>query len=214
MPSVQVSRLGRAALRSPGWRSSHRSAQREDAATPARGTRRAQVTPQSAIRTAVAKVDRDQPISFFQTLESTLAQSLGAQRIVASLTAAFAVIALLLAAVGLYSVVPYAVGQRTSEIGIRMALGARPGQVLGLIMGSGLRLVAAGLLLGLSGAAGTAQLIRTLLSNVHPLDPWVYGSAAVCFVGVSALACLVPSVRAARLDPLAALADRRPTRRR
>src|SRR5262249_30861526 len=137
---------------------------------------------QSAIRTAVAKVDRDQPISFFQTLPSTLAQSLGAQRIVASLTAAFAVIALLLAAVGLYSVVAYAVGQPTNEIGIRMALGARPGQVLGLVMGSGLRLVAAGLALGLAGAAGTAQLIRTLLSNVHPLNPWVYGLAALFFV--------------------------------
>ena len=116
---------------------------------------------------------------------------------------------MLLAAVGLYSVVAHAVGQRTSEIGIRMALGARPGQVLGLIMGSGLRLVVAGLVLGLAGAAATAQLIRTLLSNVHPLNPWVYGLAAAFFVGVSALACLVPSVRAARLDPLAALGDRR-----
>ena len=163
---------------------------------------------QSAIRVAVAAVDRDQPISFFQTLDNALAQSLGVQRIVASLTGAFAVIALVLATIGLYSVVAYAVAQRTSEIGIRMALGARPGQVLALVMRGGLKLVALGVVIGLVGAAGLAQLIPTMLANVHPLDPVVYVTVAMFFALVAALACLLPSLRASRIDPLMALSDR------
>ena len=163
---------------------------------------------QQTIRAAVAAVDPDQPISFFQTLDLSLAQSLGNQRIVASLTACFAAIALVLAAIGLYAVVAYAVSQRRNEIGIRMALGARPGQVLALIMRGGLQLVAVGLVIGVAGAAGAAQLMRTLLSNVGPLDPIVYGSVASFFVVIAALACLVPSLRASRIDPLVALGDR------
>ncbi len=169
---------------------------------------------QTAIRTAVAAVDRDQPISFFQTLDAALAQSLGVQQIVADLTGGFAVIALVLAAVGLYAVVAYAVAQRTNEIGIRMALGARPAQVLRLIMGGGLKLVAIGLVLGLAGAAGTAFVIRALLSDVTPFDPRVYVSVAAFFGIVAALACLLPSLRASRVDPLTALSDRGAARAR
>jgi ABC-type antimicrobial peptide transport system permease subunit len=168
---------------------------------------------QGAISAAVARVDRDQPISFFQSLDTLLAQSLGVQRLVASLTAVFATIALVLAAIGLYSVVAYAAAQRTAEIGIRMALGAKPSQVLALVMRSGLKLVALGVVLGLAGAAGTARLIQTLLSNVGPLEPLVYGSVALFFGLVAALACFVPSLRASRIDPLIALGDRRVARR-
>ena len=164
---------------------------------------------QQTIRAAVTAIDPDQPISFFQTLDTSLAQSLGNQRIVASLTACFAAIALVLAAIGLYAVVAYAVTQRTSEIGIRLALGARPGQVLSLIMRGGLRLIAIGLIIGVAGAAGAAQLMRTLLSNVGPFNPLVYASVASFFVVIASLACLVPSLRASRIDPLAALGDRR-----
>jgi putative ABC transport system permease protein len=137
-----------------------------------------------------------------------MATSVGVQRIVASLTACFAVIALVLAAVGLYSVITYAVAQRTTEIGIRMALGAGPRQVLSLIMASGLKLVSIGLGIGLAGAAGTARLIQTLLTNVRPYDPLIYGSVTVFFTLVAAMACLVPAFRASRIDPLAALGDR------
>jgi len=160
---------------------------------------------QSIIRTAVAEVDKDQPISFFATLENNVSQSLGVQRIVASLTAIFAGLALALSAVGLYSVLGYAVSQRTSELGIRMALGAQPGQVIRLVMGNGLQLVAVGLAIGLVGAAGAARLIQTLLFNVRPLDPIVYVGVAVVFTLIASLACLVPSMRASRIDPLVAL---------
>ncbi len=170
-------------------------------------------TLQHEISTAVAQVDHDQPISFFQPLGVLLAQSLGVQRIVASLTAIFAAIALVLAAIGLYSVVSYAAAQRTAEIGIRMALGARPQQVLGLVMSGGLKLVVIGVVLGLVGAAGTARLIQALLTNVRPLDPVVYASVALFFGLVAAAACFVPSLRASRIDPLAALSDRRFSRR-
>lgn len=160
---------------------------------------------QSIIRTAVAQVDKDQPISFFQTLDTALAQSLGIQKIVAGLTGIFAMIALVLASVGLYAVVAYAVTQRTNEIGIRMALGARPSQVLSLVMRGGLTLVAIGLGIGLAGAAGASHLIRSLLSNVQPMNPLVYASVTVFFAGVAALACLLPSWRASRIDPVVAL---------
>jgi len=90
-----------------------------------------------------------------------------------------------------------------------MALGARPGQVLGLIMGGGLKLVAAGVVLGLAGAAGATRLIQTLLSNVRPLDPVVYGLVALFFGLVATAACFLPSFRASRIDPLVALSDRR-----
>jgi predicted permease len=160
---------------------------------------------QAFIRTAVATVDREQPISFFSTMEATLAQSLGVQRIVASLTTLFAGIALVLAAIGLYSVLAYAVAQRTGEIGLRMALGAQRGQVVGLIMRGGLSLVALGLVIGLAIAAGAARLIQSQLFSVQPLDPLVYGGVAVLFVLVATVACLLPSLRASRIDPLEAL---------
>jgi predicted permease len=160
---------------------------------------------QQIIKSAVAEVDKDQPISFFATLETNIAQSVGVQRIVASLTAVFAALALCLSAIGLYSVIAYAVSQRTSEIGIRMALGAQPRQVIGMVMRAGFRLVAIGLVIGLAGAAGATRLIRTLLFDVGALDPVIYAGVAILFSMVGALACLLPSLRASHIDPLRAL---------
>ncbi|MEY2877641.1 MAG: hypothetical protein RLZZ15_21, partial [Verrucomicrobiota bacterium] len=160
---------------------------------------------QAIIKTAVTAVDKDQPISFFATLDSTVAQSLGYQRLVAALTTIFAGLALVLAAVGLYSVLAYAVTQRTSEIGIRMALGAQRGQVLALILRSGLRLVAVGLVVGLALAAGVARLAQSLLFDVQPYDPRIYAGVTMLFAVVAVLACLLPSLRASRIDPLVAL---------
>jgi predicted permease len=160
---------------------------------------------QPLIRSTVAQVDSHQAISLFATLETSLASSLGVQRIVASLTTIFAALALLLSAGGLYSVLAHVVAHRTSEIGIRMALGARPVQVVGLVMRDGFGLVAIGLVLGLAGAAGAGRLIHTLLFDVRPIDPLVYAGVALLFAIVAALACVVPSARAARIDPLEAL---------
>jgi putative ABC transport system permease protein len=160
---------------------------------------------QAIIRGAVAAVDKDQPISFFATLETNVATSLGTQRIVASLTTIFAGLAFAMSVVGLYSVLAYAVSRRTAEIGIRMALGAQSAQVIRLIMRSGLELVAIGLALGLAAAAGAARVIQTLLFEVRPLEPLVYVAVAVSFALVAALACLLPSLRASRIDPIIAL---------
>ena len=144
-------------------------------------------------------------LSFFTTMDSALQQSLGNQRVSAWLTGAFAGIALLLSAVGLYSVLAYAVTQRTSEIGIRMALGADKGQVISLILSQGMRLVALGLVLGLGAAAAGARLLTSLLYEMEPLNPLVFGGVTLLFAAVAVLACLLPSLRASRIDPLVAL---------
>ncbi len=161
-------------------------------------------TLQTAIKNAVAAVDPTQAVSFFVTLENALSQSLGTQRLVAALTGLFAALALLLSLVGLYSVLAHLVSQRTPEIGIRMALGATRAQVIGMVMRSGLVLVAIGLGLGLGGAAAASRLIRQLLFGVEALNPAIYLVVTVAFGLVAALACLVPSLRASRIDPLMA----------
>jgi predicted permease len=160
---------------------------------------------QPIMRAAVASIDNDQPITFFATLEANIAASLGTQRLVAMLTTIFAAIALALSAVGLYSVLAYAVSQRVPEIGIRMALGAHRGQVIALIMRSGARLVGMGLAAGVAAAVGVARLIQSLLFNVAPLDPAIYTAVVVLFSLVAAVACFVPSVRASRISPVAAI---------
>ena len=160
---------------------------------------------QAVIRSAVAAVDKGQAVSFFSTLDSQLEQSLGVQRVTAWLTGAFAGIALLLSALGLYSVLAYAVTQRTGEIGIRMALGAQRGSVVGLVLSQGMRLVAIGLALGLAGAALGGRALQSLLYGVAALDAGVYAGVAVLFALVAAVACMVPSWRASRIDALVAL---------
>ncbi len=160
---------------------------------------------QTALRTAVAAVDKTQAIAFFTTMDSALQTSLGNQRVAAWLTGVFAGVALLLSAVGLYSVLAYAVTQRTGEIGIRMALGAEKGQVVSLILSQGMRFVGLGLAIGLGVAAGGARLLTTLLYEIKPLDPLVFGGVTVLFAVVGALACLLPAWRASRIDPLVAL---------
>ena len=157
------------------------------------------------VHSTVIDLDRSQPIALFQTLETSLAQALGAQRVAAWLTVVFAAVALLLSAVGLYSVLAHAVTQRTSEIGIRTALGAKRQQVVALVLRSGLKLVAVGLVLGLAAAAGAARLIQTLLYYVQPLDPLIYSAVTVLFTLIAIVACLLPSLRASRIDPIIAL---------
>jgi ABC-type antimicrobial peptide transport system permease subunit len=138
-------------------------------------------------------------------MESALEQSLGYQRVTAWLTGLFSGVALVLSAVGLYSVLAYAVTQRTSEIGIRMALGAEKGQVISLILSQGMKLVAIGLIIGLGASAAGSRLLSSLLYQIEPLDPLIFGGVTVLFAVVAVLACLLPSLRASRIDPLVAL---------
>ncbi len=160
---------------------------------------------QSLMRTAVAQVDGNQPISFFQTMDGVLEQTLGFQKLLAGLVAIFAAVALVLTSIGLYSVIAYSVSQRTSEIGIRMAMGARPGQIVSHVLSGGMRLVAIGLGIGLLGAAAAAQAMASLLFSVAPLNPTLYSAVTAVFSTITALACLLPARRAARIDPFLAL---------
>jgi predicted permease len=162
-------------------------------------------TLQLAMRSTLASLDSTVALTFFTTMNEALGSSLVFPRITAWLTGAFACVALLLSAVGLYSVLAYAVTQRTSEIGLRMALGAQREQIIRLILRSGLRLAGIGLVLGLGIAAGAARLIASLLYKVEPLDPLIYGGVAALLILVATLACLLPSLRASRVDPIIAL---------
>ena len=159
---------------------------------------------QGPMKRAVSTVDRTQAVSFFTTMESALETSLGAQRLVATLTAIFSGLALLLSLTGLYSVLAFLVSQRTAEIGIRMALGATRPRVVRMVMRSGLTLVGIGLSLGVGLAAGMSRLIQQLLFGVSGLSVPVYASVAASFAVVAAIACLAPSLRASRIDPVVA----------
>ncbi len=160
---------------------------------------------QPLMRAAVAEVDAQQPISFFQTMDGLLDQAVGVQKLLAGLVAIFASVALVLTAIGLYGVIAYSVGQRASEIGVRMAMGARPGQIMSLVISGGMRLVAGGLGIGLAGAAASAHLMTSLLYSIAPVHPPLYAAVTVLFALIAVLACLLPARRAALIDPLLAL---------
>ena len=119
----------------------------------------------------------------------------------------FAVIALLLAAAGLYGVMAYQVSRRAKEIGVRIALGAMRGRVMGMILGQGLALVGVGLALGLGAAAVVGRVLQSQLYDVATTDIATYGAVTLVFSAVAALACLIPAMRATRVDPLAALRE-------
>ncbi len=163
------------------------------------------VAMQAALRSALKAVDPTIALSFFQTMEQITLNSLGVQRVAAWLIGCFSAIAFLLAIVGLYSVLAYNVTQRTAEIGIRMALGALPGHVIGMVLRQGLLLVAIGVGAGLIIASLAGQLIRSQLYGVESLDLAIYSAVAVTFAAVATLACLLPARRAAKVDPMTAL---------
>jgi putative ABC transport system permease protein len=159
----------------------------------------------AAARKAIAAIDPAQAVYGVQTLEQALADSIAPRRFNLLLLGAFAAAALLLAAVGVYGVMSYAVTQRTHEVGVRMALGAGQGQVVRMIVRQGLLVAAAGLAAGAAAALALTRLIRGMLYEVGPADPWTF--AGVCAVLAAAvwLACWIPARRAAAVDPLVAL---------
>jgi putative ABC transport system permease protein len=157
------------------------------------------------IQKLIAEMDEDLAVFHVLTMEQVIGRSTTDASFNAQLTLAFAVLSLILAAVGLYGVLSYLVAQRTSEIGVRMALGAQRGEVLRLTLGDGLRPAGLGLVAGLAGGAAAAKMIRDLLYGVQPLDASVFVAVAVILLSVAAAACVMPAWRASRLDPMAAL---------
>ncbi|MBI5689971.1 MAG: ABC transporter permease [Verrucomicrobia bacterium] len=157
------------------------------------------------LRRALAEVDPLLALAQPQTVEALVAQSIGVQRLTMALLICFAVLAALLAIVGVYSVMAYTVVQRTGEIGVRIALGASAADILRSIFGRAAWQILLGLALGLGGASAATVLLRQALFEVNPLDPTVFGGVAVLFALTAALACLVPARRAIRVDPMVAL---------
>jgi predicted permease len=158
-----------------------------------------------ALRRALAELDPTLALAAPQTMDQLVEESIGVQRLTMSLLLCFAAIAALLAAVGIYSVMAYAVTQRTSEIGVRMALGANARDILKLILRSGAIQVGLGLALGLAGAFAASQLLQQALYEIKPFDPVIFAGVAVLFAIVAAFACIIPARRATRVDPIEAL---------
>jgi putative ABC transport system permease protein len=159
----------------------------------------------SEVRALVHRVDRDVAVSDLRALEDLVAASTVNRRASATLIGCFALAALLLGAVGVYGVVTYAVNQRTREFGVRLALGARRGEVFRLVLGEALRLVSGGLAIGLGLATVGSRWLGALLFEVRPLDPFVLAAAAIALLTAAVFASWVPARRATRVDPLVAL---------
>jgi predicted permease len=158
-----------------------------------------------AARNAVWSVDPAQPISRVRSMEEYIYTSAAQPRFNMLLLAIFAALALILAAVGIYGVMSYAVTQRTHEIGIRLALGAEPRQIIRLVVGQGLGLVGAGIGLGVVGAIAVTRLMKTLLLGISATDPATFAGMAGLLVVVALIACYLPARRATRVDPMIAL---------
>jgi putative ABC transport system permease protein len=157
------------------------------------------------IRQAVRSVDRDLPLARIRTVEQIAARSMAQTSFALVMLAIAGAVSLLLGVVGIYGVVSYIATQRTREIGIRLALGARTGAVTGLFVRHGLGLAAAGIALGVAGAAGLSSLMSSMLFGVKPTDPVTYLAVALGLATVTVAATYLPSRRAARMDPIAAL---------
>ncbi|HEX3131137.1 MAG TPA: FtsX-like permease family protein, partial [Thermoanaerobaculia bacterium] len=157
------------------------------------------------VRSHVSALDRDLPVYFIYSLEQVVARAGFFSWLFASLFSIFGVAALVLASVGIYGVIAFSVQQRTQEIGIRMALGAQQGSVLGMIVRQGLVQLAFGLGLGVLLAWPTAKLLGNFLVGVTPHDPPTFVSVCLLLATVALLACWVPAQRASRTDPLVAI---------
>ncbi len=160
-----------------------------------------------AAREAIWAVDRDQPISDTGTMEDIVDLAVADHKQQTTLLGSFAALALVLASLGIYGVLSYAVTQRTREIGLRMALGASPGDVTGMVVRQGLALTALGIGIGLSVAFAVTRSLTKLLVGVQAADPGIYGGVAALLVLVALVACYVPAARAARVDPMIALRE-------
>jgi putative ABC transport system permease protein len=159
----------------------------------------------SAVRQRIHELDPDQPILRIATVDARIAESLKPQRFNTLLMSLFAALALTLAVIGLYGVLAYTVVQRTPEIGIRLALGAQPGNIIAMVMKQGLSLTLLGIALGLAGAFALTRLLERLLYGVSATDAPTFLVIALSLFSVAALACWIPARRAAKVDPMIAL---------
>jgi putative ABC transport system permease protein len=159
----------------------------------------------AVVRQAVSGIDPQLAVFNVRSMEALMAANTTQPRVTAWLVGMFAMLALLLAAIGVYGVLAYLVTQRTREIGVRIALGAQPGAVLGLVVGYSLRLSVAGILLGAAAAFLLAPQIQTQLYQVRPRDPATLIAVSLSLLTISVLASYLPARRATRVDPLTAL---------
>jgi len=159
----------------------------------------------SAVRSAVHDIDPSLPVAQVRTMDEVLAGARSRPRFLTTLLGLFSFTALLLAAVGLYGVISYSVTRRMTEFGIRMAMGAKTGDVLGLVLSQGLKLAAAGVLAGAIGALALTRLISGLLFGVSSFDPLTFCAMALLLGAVTIAACIIPALRATKVDPLIAL---------
>jgi ABC-type antimicrobial peptide transport system permease subunit len=158
-----------------------------------------------AARSELLALDKNIPIASVGTLEGAVDESLRRPRFLLGLLGAFALMAALLATIGLFGVLSYAVGQRVPELGLRLAIGASPKDVLALVLGDGLRLAGAGVAVGLLGALALSRFLTTLLFEVSPRDPVAFAVTAALVAAVSLAAALQPALRASHIDPARAL---------
>ena len=158
-----------------------------------------------AVRRIVATLDADVPVSRVSSMEALMAQSMWAMRVFGGLFVVFGLVALTLAAIGLYAVMAFSVSRRVREMGVRIALGATNGDVVRLVCSQGARQIAIGLLLGLAAGAAAARLLTVMLYDVQPHDPFVFAIVVVVLSASGLVACLIPAVRATRVDPVTAL---------
>jgi putative ABC transport system permease protein len=161
----------------------------------------------AAVQREVSAVDREQPISNVRTMRQVVAASIAGRASATALLGAFAALALLLALIGIYGVMSYAVTQRTHEIGIRMALGARASDILRLVIRQGMTLAIAGLGVGLPASLALTQLMKGMLYGVSAADPLTFVAAGIVLMLVALLATLLPARRAMKVDPVVALRD-------
>ncbi len=163
------------------------------------------ITLTGAVRSALRDVDAGIPLTNPNTMYQIVSQSIVDRRLTMILLAVFAGLALVLASIGIYSVMAYTVTQRTSEIGVRMALGAGPRDVLRMVVGEGMKLVSVGLIIGLIGALAVSRIVTAVLYGTTPTDPLVYAGVIFVIGFVALLANLIPAFRATRIDPMVAL---------
>jgi putative ABC transport system permease protein len=168
-------------------------------------TRGSAATLTPAIKQAIWSVDKDEPIVRVATMDERLAKSAAERRFAVILFETFGLAALVLAAIGIYGVLSGSVTERTREIGVRLALGAQRRDVLGMILGQGVKLAVSGVGIGLLAAWAVTRLLTTMLYSVSATDPLIFGGVAVLLIVVALVACYLPARRATKVDPLVAL---------